>query len=109
MPKAASREDVMNRRFSDAPQFWQRVLARKREFEAFFAQRWKRLVGPVQLAFTRTPEGCKLLEIVLLAILAGQVTAILMHISFSRRKFRMSPLSVRIRSRTSGGSRSLFW
>jgi superfamily II DNA or RNA helicase len=37
------------------------VLARKKEFAEFFAQRWKRLVGPVQLVFTRTPEGRKLL------------------------------------------------
>ena len=37
------------------------VLARKKEFAEFFAQRWRRLVGPVQLVFTRTPEGRKLL------------------------------------------------
>jgi superfamily II DNA or RNA helicase len=37
------------------------VLARKKEFAEFFAQRWKRLVGPVQLVFTRTPEGRKFL------------------------------------------------
>jgi superfamily II DNA or RNA helicase len=37
------------------------ALARKKEFAEFFAQRWKRLVGPVQLVFTRTPEGRKLL------------------------------------------------
>ena len=37
------------------------VLARKKEFAEFFAQRWKRLVGPVQLVFTRTPEGRRLL------------------------------------------------
>jgi superfamily II DNA or RNA helicase len=37
------------------------VLARKKEFAEFFTQRWKRLVGPVQLVFTRTPEGRKLL------------------------------------------------
>jgi superfamily II DNA or RNA helicase len=37
------------------------VLARKKEFAEFFAGRWKRLVGPVQLVFTRTPEGRKLL------------------------------------------------
>ncbi len=37
------------------------VLARKKEFAEFFAQRWKRLVGPVQLVFTRTAEGRKLL------------------------------------------------
>jgi superfamily II DNA or RNA helicase len=37
------------------------VLARKKEFAEFFAQRWRRLVGPAQLVFTRTPEGRKLL------------------------------------------------
>jgi superfamily II DNA or RNA helicase len=37
------------------------VLARKKEFAEFFAQRWRRLVGPVQLVFTRTPEGRELL------------------------------------------------
>jgi len=37
------------------------ALARKKEFAEFFARRWKRLVGPVQLVFTRTPEGRRLL------------------------------------------------
>jgi len=37
------------------------VLARKKEFAEMFAQRWKRLVGPIQLVYTRTPEGRKLL------------------------------------------------
>jgi superfamily II DNA or RNA helicase len=37
------------------------VLARKKEFAEMFAQRWKRLVGPVELVYTRTPEGRKLL------------------------------------------------
>lgn len=37
------------------------VLARKKEFAEIFAQRWNRLVGPVQLVFTRTPEGRKVL------------------------------------------------
>lgn len=37
------------------------VLGRKKEFSEFFAQRWKRLVGPAQLVFTRTPEGRRLL------------------------------------------------
>lgn len=37
------------------------VLARKKEFAEVFAQRWKRLVGPVQLVFTRTPEARKIL------------------------------------------------
>jgi len=37
------------------------LLGRKKESAEFFAQRWSRLVGPVQLVFTRTPEGRKLL------------------------------------------------
>jgi hypothetical protein len=37
------------------------VLARKKEFAEFFAQRWKKYVGPAQLVFTRTPEGRRLL------------------------------------------------
>jgi hypothetical protein len=37
------------------------VLARKKEFAEMFARRWNRLVGPIQLVFTRTPEGRKLL------------------------------------------------
>src|SRR5207245_4062477 len=36
-------------------------LARKKEFAELFAKRWKSLVGPVQLIYTRTPEGRKLL------------------------------------------------
>jgi superfamily II DNA or RNA helicase len=37
------------------------VLARKKEVAEMFTQRWKRLVGPVELVYTRTPEGRKLL------------------------------------------------
>ena len=37
------------------------ALARKKEFADQFARRWNSLVGPVQLIFTRTPEGRKLL------------------------------------------------
>jgi len=37
------------------------VLARKKEFAEFFARRWKKYVGTVQLVFTRTPEGRKML------------------------------------------------
>ncbi len=33
------------------------VLARKKEIAEEFTQRWKRLVGPVELVYTRTPEG----------------------------------------------------
>lgn len=36
------------------------VFARK-EFAEMFAQRWNRLVGPVRLVYTRTPEGRSLL------------------------------------------------
>jgi hypothetical protein len=37
------------------------ILARRRECAEFFAKRWRRIVGPVQLVFTRTPEGRRLL------------------------------------------------
>lgn len=37
------------------------VLARKKEFAEFFAGRWRSLVGPVQLVYTRAPEGRGLL------------------------------------------------
>jgi hypothetical protein len=37
------------------------ALARKKEFAEMFMQRWKRLVGPVELVYTRTPEGRKVL------------------------------------------------
>ena len=37
------------------------VLARKKEHAEFFADRWRSLVGPVQLVSTRTPEGMGLL------------------------------------------------
>jgi len=37
------------------------ALARKKEVAEMFTQRWKRLVGPVELVYTRTPEGRKLL------------------------------------------------
>ena len=33
------------------------VLARKKETALYFADRWKRYVGPVKLVYTRTPEG----------------------------------------------------
>lgn len=33
------------------------VLARKKEFAEEFARLWTRLVGPVELVYTRTPEG----------------------------------------------------
>jgi hypothetical protein len=37
------------------------ALARKKEFAEFFAERWRRAVGPVALVYTRTPEGRRLL------------------------------------------------
>ncbi len=37
------------------------ALARKKEFAEFFAKQWQKFVGPVQLVFTRTPEGRRLL------------------------------------------------
>jgi hypothetical protein len=53
------------------PRFWRwfredyfcvpEVLARKKEYAEFFAKRWRKTVGPIQLVFTRTPEGRVLL------------------------------------------------
>src|SRR5207237_9026864 len=37
------------------------ILARKKEIAEFFAKRWGRLVGPVQLVYARTPEGRRML------------------------------------------------
>jgi len=37
------------------------ALARKKEVAEVFTQHWKRLVGPVELVCTRTPEGRKVL------------------------------------------------
>lgn len=37
------------------------LLARKKEFAEVFEKRWRRHVGPVQLVYTRTPEGRKIL------------------------------------------------
>jgi superfamily II DNA or RNA helicase len=37
------------------------VLARKKDFAEFFARKWRRHVGPVELVYTRTPEGRKVL------------------------------------------------
>ena len=49
------------------PRFWRwfredyfcvpEVLARKKEYAEFFAKRWRKTVGRIQLVFTRTPEG----------------------------------------------------
>lgn len=47
------------------------LLARKKEFAEFFAQRWRRLVGPIQLVFTRTAEGRELLLRARMHSLAG--------------------------------------
>jgi hypothetical protein len=37
------------------------VLARKKEFAEMFAKKWRRFVGPVDLVYTRAPEGRRLL------------------------------------------------
>ncbi len=37
------------------------VLGRKKEYAEYFAKRWRKSVGPIQLVFTRTPEGRRLL------------------------------------------------
>src|SRR5262249_29685094 len=37
------------------------ILARKKEFAEMFARKWRKTVGPVQLVYTRTVEGRKLL------------------------------------------------
>ena len=37
------------------------TLARNKEFAENFSRRWQRLVGPVELVYTRTPEGRKAL------------------------------------------------
>jgi hypothetical protein len=37
------------------------ALARKKEFAEAFLRRWQRLVGPVELVYTRTPDGRKAL------------------------------------------------
>jgi hypothetical protein len=37
------------------------VFAQKEEFAKFFANRWRRLAGPVRLVYTRSPDGRSLL------------------------------------------------
>jgi len=37
------------------------VLARKKEFAEFFAEKWRRAAGPAALVYTRTPEGRRVL------------------------------------------------
>ena len=37
------------------------ILARKKNGAEFFARKWRRRVGPVELVYTRTPEGRKIL------------------------------------------------
>ena len=37
------------------------ILARKKELAEHFARRWSKLVGPIQLVYTRIPEGRRLL------------------------------------------------
>ncbi len=57
------------------------VLARKKEFAEFFAKRWGRLIGPVQLVYARTPEGRRMLLKARVHSLAG---------AFQKRSERVS-------------------
>ncbi len=57
------------------------TLARKKEFAEFFAKQWRKLVGPVQLVFTRTPES----RILLLRARGHSLAA-----SFQKRSERIS-------------------
>jgi superfamily II DNA or RNA helicase len=57
------------------------VLARKKEFAEFFAKKWGRLVGPVQLVYARTPEGRRILLRARMHSLAG---------AFQKRSERVS-------------------
>jgi superfamily II DNA or RNA helicase len=57
------------------------ILARKKEFAEFFAKRWGRLVGPVQLVYARTPEGRRMLLRARVHSLAG---------AFQKRSERVS-------------------
>lgn len=57
------------------------LLARKKEFAEFFAQKWRRLVGPIQLVYTRTAEGRELLLRARMHSLAG---------AFQKRSERLS-------------------
>jgi superfamily II DNA or RNA helicase len=57
------------------------ILARKKEIAEFFANRWGRLVGPVQLVYARTPEGRRMLLRARVHSLAG---------AFQKRSERVS-------------------
>jgi superfamily II DNA or RNA helicase len=57
------------------------ILARKREFAEFFAKRWGRLVGPVQLVYARTPEGRRMLLRARVHSLAGAFQKRSEHVS----------------------------
>lgn len=57
------------------------LLARKKEFAEYFAQKWHRLVGPVQLVYTRTAEGREVLLRARMHSLAG---------AFQKRSERLS-------------------
>jgi len=56
-------------------------LARKKEFAEFFAKKWGRLVGAVQLVYTRTSEGRRVLLRARMHSLSG---------AFQKRSERMS-------------------
>jgi hypothetical protein len=57
------------------------ILARKKEIAEFFAKRWGRRVGPVQLVYARTPEGRRMLLRARVHSLAG---------AFQKRSERVS-------------------
>jgi hypothetical protein len=47
------------------------ILARKKEFAERFVRKWRRAVGPVELVYTRTPEGRRMLLRARIHSLAG--------------------------------------
>jgi len=47
------------------------ILARKKEFAEMFAKKWRRAVGPIELVYTRTAEGRRLLLRARIHSLAG--------------------------------------
>jgi superfamily II DNA or RNA helicase len=57
------------------------ALARKKEFAEVFASQWRKLVGPVQLIYTRTPEGRRLLLRARVHSLAGAFQKRSEHVS----------------------------
>ena len=47
------------------------ILARKKEFAEMFAKKWRRTVGPIELVYTRTEEGRRILLRARMHSLAG--------------------------------------